>query len=52
MLALASEIDYASVLEDAKVLAYISLRSIGFISWAYLPSYMGTLGLIDRYLWA
>ena len=33
-LALASEIDIASVL---KGLAYLSLRCIAFVSWAYLP---------------
>ena len=37
-LVLASEIDFASVLEDADGSAYLSLRYIAFVSLAYPPS--------------
>ena len=36
-LALASEIDFTSVLKDAEGLAYLSLRCVAFVSWAYPP---------------
>ena len=37
-LALASEIDFASVLKDAEGPVYLSLRCVAFVSWAYPPS--------------
>ena len=37
-LVLASEIDIASVLKDAEGPAYLSLRCVSFVSWAYPPS--------------
>ena len=37
-LALASEIDFASVLKDAEGPAYLSFRCVAFVSWAYPPS--------------
>ena len=37
-LALASEIDFASLLKDAEGPDYLSLRCVAFVSWAYLPS--------------
>ena len=32
------EIDFAGVLKDAEGLAYLSLRCVAFVSWAYPPS--------------
>ena len=37
-LALASEIDFASVLKDAEGPDYLSFRCVAFVSWAYPPS--------------
>ena len=35
---LAGKIDSASVLKDAEGPAYLSLRCVAFVSWAYPPS--------------
>ena len=37
-LALASEIDFTSVLKDAEGPAYLSFRCVAFVSWVYPPS--------------
>ena len=37
-LVLASEIDFASVLKDAEGPAYLSIRCVAFVSWAFPPS--------------
>ena len=37
-LALANEIDFASVLKDAEGPDYLSLRCVAFVFWVYPPS--------------
>ena len=44
--ALAGEIDFVRILEDAGRLAYVYLRCVAFISWAY-QSLKGTFGQLD-----
>ena len=50
-LALASEIDVASILGDVEQPAYVYFRCVAFLSWAYQPL-NGTMGSLDRILWA